>query len=43
MTDNALDQVLTDIVTLTDPDQETLLWIGQQKAAPLVAVFNQVM
>ncbi len=43
VTDNALNQVLAHIIALTHPDQKTLLWIGKEKAAPLVPVLDQVM
>jgi len=33
VTDNALNQVLAYVIALTHPDQKTLLWIGEEKAA----------
>ncbi len=43
VTDNALNQVLAHVIALTHPNEKTLLWIGEEKAAPLVAVLDQIM
>lgn len=43
MANDALNQILTHVVTLANPDQQALLGIDQQETTPVIAVFEEVM
>ena len=43
MAHDALDHVLADVIALAHPNQQSLLWVGQKKGAPVIAVVHQVM